>query len=153
MKTYSNKHHHPSPLFFFGAEGKIPYFTKLTSMKLNKYYLLTACLAVGSFAHAQVPVKGTVTDEHKKALAYTTVRLLRSDSTFVQGTVTDSIGCYRLENVQKGNYLLSLSSIGYEAKVYPFAVGDTEKGTSGCVPEGKQCTIGWSNCNRQFLYT
>ena len=53
--------------------------------------------------------------------------MLRSDSTFVQGTVTDSIGCYRLENVQKGNYLLSFSSIGYEAKVYPFAVGDTEK--------------------------
>ena len=96
-------------------------------MKLNKYYLLTACLAVGSFAHAQVPVKGTVTNEHKEALAYATVRLLRSDSTFVQGTVTDSIGCYRLENVQKGNYLLSFSSIGYEAKVYPFAVGDTEK--------------------------
>ena len=127
MKIYSNKHHHPSPLFFFGVEGKIPYFTKLTSMKLNKYYLLTSCLAVGSFTHAQVPVKGMVTDEHKEALAYTTVRLLRSDSTFVQGTVTDSIGCYRLENVQKGNYLLSFSSIGYEAKVYPFAVGDTEK--------------------------
>lgn len=96
-------------------------------MKLNKYYLLTSCLAVGSFTHAQVPVKGMVTDEHKEALAYTTVRLLRSDSTFVQGTVTDSIGCYRLENVQKGNYWLSFSSIGYEAKVYPFAVGDTEK--------------------------
>ena len=96
-------------------------------MKLTKLYLLTACLATGSFTHAQVPVKGMVTDEHKEALAYTTVRLLRSDSTFVQGTVTDSIGCYRLENVQKGNYLLSFSSIGYEAKVYPFAVGDTEK--------------------------
>lgn len=96
-------------------------------MKLTKLYLFTACLATGSFTHAQVPVKGMVTDEHKEALAYTTVRLLRSDSTFVQGTVTDSIGCYRLENVQKGNYLLSFSSIGYEAKVYPFAVGDTEK--------------------------
>ncbi len=98
-------------------------------MKLTKLYLLTACLATGSFTHAQVPVKGMVTDEHKEALAYTTVRLLRSDSTFVQGTVTDSIGCYRLENVQKGSYLLSFSSIGYEAKIYPFAVGgeDTEK--------------------------
>lgn len=111
-------------------------------MKLNKYYLLTSCLAVGSFTHAQVPVKGMVTDEHKEALAYTTVRLLRSDSTFVQGTVTDSIGCYRLENVQKGSYLLSFSSIGYEAKIYPFTVGGGRhgKGTSGCVPEGKQCT-------------
>lgn len=93
----------------------------------KKYYLLTACLAIGSFANAQVQVKGMVTDEHQKALAYTTVRLLFPDSTFVQGTTTDSIGCYRLENVRKGSYLLSLSSIGYEAEVYPFAVGDTEK--------------------------
>lgn len=88
---------------------------------------MTVCLAVGSFAQAQVIVKGTVTDEHKKALSYTTVRLLRPDSTFVQGTTTDSIGCYRLENVMKGTYLLSLSSIGYESKIYSFAVESTEK--------------------------
>lgn len=94
---------------------------------MKKYYLLTVCLAVGSFAQAQVIVKGTVTDEHKKALSYTTVRLLRPDSTFVQGTTTDSIGCYRLENVMKGTYLLSLSSIGYESKIYSFAVESTEK--------------------------
>ena len=71
-------------------------------MKLTKLYLLTACLATGSFTHAQVPVKGMVTDEHKEALAYTTVRLLRSDSTFVQGTVTDSIGWGRPGEGKKG---------------------------------------------------
>lgn len=95
-------------------------------MKFVKLYLLTVCLVVSSFFYAQVPVKGTVTDEYKKGIAYTTVRLLLPDSTFVKGTTTDSIGCYRLEDVLKGNYLLSLSSIGYETKVYSFAIGNTE---------------------------
>lgn len=95
-------------------------------MKFVKLYLLTVCLVVSSFSYAQVPVKGTVTDEYKKGIAYTTVRLLLPDSTFVKGTTTDSIGCYRLEDVLKGNYLLSLSSIGYETKVYSFAIGNTE---------------------------
>lgn len=88
---------------------------------------MTGCLSVSSFINAQVAVKGRIADESDKGLAYATVRLLCQDSTFVQGVVTDSIGLYKLENVQKGNYLLSLSSIGYEAKIYPFAVGDTEK--------------------------
>ena len=95
-------------------------------MKFVKLYLLTVCLVVSSFSYAQVLVKGTVTDEYKKGIAYTTVRLLLPDSTFVKGTTTDSIGCYRLEDVLKGNYLLSLSSIGYETKVYSFAIGNTE---------------------------
>jgi len=96
-------------------------------MEILKFCFLTGCLSVSSFINAQVAVKGRIADESDKGLAYATVRLLCQDSTFVQGGVTDSIGLYKLENVQKGNYLLSLSSIGYEAKVYPFAVGDTEK--------------------------
>lgn len=96
-------------------------------MEILKFCFLTGCLSVSSFINAQVAVKGRIADESDKGLAYATVRLLCQDSTFVQGVVTDSIGLYKLENVQKGNYLLSLSSIGYEAKVYPFAVGDTEK--------------------------
>ena len=96
-------------------------------MEILKFCFLTGCLSVSSFINAQVAVKGRIADESDKGLAYATVRLLCQDSTFVQGVVTDSIGLYKLENVQKGNYLLSFSSIGYEAKVYPFAVGDTEK--------------------------
>lgn len=96
-------------------------------MEILKFCFLTGCLSVSSFINAQVAVKGRIADESDKGLAYATVRLLCQDSTFVQGVVTDSIGLYKLENVQKGNYLLSLSSIGYEAKIYPFAVGDTEK--------------------------
>ena len=96
-------------------------------MEILKFCFMTGCLSVSSFINAQVAVKGRIADESDKGLAYATVRLLCQDSTFVQGVVTDSIGLYKLENVQKGNYLLSLSSIGYEAKIYPFAVGDTEK--------------------------
>lgn len=98
-------------------------------MEILKFCFLTGCLSVSSFINAQVAVKGRIADESDKGLAYATVRLLCQDSTFVQGVVTDSIGLYKLENVQKGSYLLSFSSIGYEAKIYPFTVGgeDTEK--------------------------
>ena len=64
-------------------------------------------------------VTGTVLNEKNEALPYVTVRLLKPDSTFVQGTSTDSLGVYSISFKQKGKFLLSISSIGYQAKVFP----------------------------------
>ncbi|WP_321332743.1 TonB-dependent receptor [uncultured Bacteroides sp.] len=67
-------------------------------------------------------IKGTVLDNNHKALPYVTVRLLNTDSTFVQGTHTDSLGVYSMSLKQQGNYLLCLSSIGYKTQVLPVEV-------------------------------
>lgn len=57
-------------------------------------------------------IRGTVLDANHQALPYVTVRLLQTDSTFVQGAYTDSLGVYSMDMKREGNYLLSLSCIG-----------------------------------------
>lgn len=50
------------------------------------------------------------------------MRLLNADSTFIQGTHTDSLGIYSLDVAHKGSYLLSASSIGYKSQILPVEV-------------------------------
>lgn len=68
---------------------------------------------------AQSKVEGRIVDEERKGLPYITVRILDSDSTFVYGTTTDSIGVFRAENIPSGNYIFLFSSIGYKNKMLP----------------------------------
>lgn len=83
-----------------------------------KRLLLLFCFLFGMIVcgYAQSRVKGCVTDENNNGLPYATVRLLDRDSVFVRGTATDSIGRFVLDGVEKGDYVLSFSSIGYQAK-------------------------------------
>lgn len=69
--------------------------------------------------YAQNKVTGCVNNVAKEAIPYVSVRLLRADSTFVKGAVTDSLGIFSLSDVQAGHYLLSFSSIGYKGRLYP----------------------------------
>lgn len=67
-------------------------------------------------------IEGTVSNEKQIPLPYVTVRVLNIDSTFVQGVHTDSLGIYSMDLKQKGNYLLSISSIGYKSQTVPIEV-------------------------------
>lgn len=68
---------------------------------------------LGNSMQAQNKLYGTV-ENNGKPLPYVTVRLLETDSTFVSGVTTDTLGKYVFSNIEKGNYLVALSSIGYK---------------------------------------
>lgn len=70
---------------------------------------------------------GRVVDKNEKGLPDVTIRLLQSDSTFVSGTITDSLGNYRLTNLKLQNYLLSVSSIGYVSRLIPISIHQKEQ--------------------------
>lgn len=72
--------------------------------------------------YAQYSINGKVLDEAKEGLPYVTVRLLKQDSAFVCGTATDSLGQYTLKEIKVGNFLLSISSIGYDSQLIPVYV-------------------------------
>lgn len=72
--------------------------------------------------HAQASIQGKVLDDMNQELPYATVRLLQQDSIFVSGVASDSSGIYRFKDINTGNYLLSISSIGYESVVIPVSV-------------------------------
>ena len=79
-------------------------------------YRLTFVLLIGliaTIAFAQNKISGKLSDhETREVLPYATVRLLQQDSTFVAGTVTDSLGYYRISDIKNGDYLLYFSTIG-----------------------------------------
>lgn len=62
-------------------------------------------------------IKGIVLNDNNIPLSYVTVRLLDSDSTFVAGTATDSLGNYQFSLEKKGKFLLSFSCIGYKSQI------------------------------------
>lgn len=92
-----------------------------------KSLLAFILLSYGSAIIAQNIVKGTIKGENSQEAIYASVRLLRPDSTFVQGVITDSIGNYRLSDVAAGDYLLSISSMGYVPQLHTLSVGNQEK--------------------------
>lgn len=87
-----------------------------------KTSILLIFIALGSLhLHAQYStITGKITDEKAQPMPYVTLQLTTPDSVFIQGTTTDEQGNYKLTEVGPGDYLLFLSSVGYEQKVYPF---------------------------------
>ncbi len=68
-----------------------------------------------SFVFSQEVYRGKVTDSRQQALENATVMVLQND-TMVDGTITDSHGIYRLENIRPGNYRLQVSMLGYKGE-------------------------------------
>ena len=78
---------------------------------------------LGNSMQAQNKLYGTV-ENNGKPLPYVTVRLLETDSTFVSGVTTDTLGKYVFSNIEKGNYLVALSSIGYKPRFIQIKMSD-----------------------------
>lgn len=72
-------------------------------------------MSVTAFAQERA-VKGIVIDGDSKEPAYqATVRLLKSDSTFITGAVTNEHGAFAINAPSNGDYIVKITSIGYEA--------------------------------------
>lgn len=87
---------------------------------------LCVCLMPGFSLYAQVRIHGKVTDLDNQPLAYSTVRLLKTDSAFISGTTTDTLGYYQFTNVQPDKYLLAFSTIGYKPQIIPASVSNQD---------------------------
>ena len=85
---------------------------------LRIFFLFVVCsctlLAVGQ------EISGNVYDQEGAPLPFSNVILLNTrDSSFVDGTVTDTKGYFSLPTVKEESYLLQVSSIGYNTKILP----------------------------------
>lgn len=69
-----------------------------------------------SLMQAQQQVSGTVRDSRSAGLPYVNMLLYRGEDTTIllKGTITDSVGYYRFEQLERGTYLLRAMFIGYE---------------------------------------
>ncbi len=62
-------------------------------------------------------LKGKVIDEENNPLPFASVTLLRNDSTFITGTVTDDNGAFLLDDMNDAGSMLRFSYIGYSEKL------------------------------------
>lgn len=85
------------------------------------------CLFVCLFnLQAQQILTGNIVDENEMELPYSNVQILSLDSIPLQGSTTDSLGCFTIRDVKAGEYLLSVSYIGYITQVIPFEMPTTD---------------------------
>lgn len=82
---------------------------------MKKGMLLALLLMIAAMAGAQKrEISGTLVDhDSKETVPMVTVQLLKMDSTFVTGTVTNDSGRFVLQAPANERYILKMSSIGY----------------------------------------
>ena len=86
-------------------------------MQTKRHILTLLAVLIYTFSHAQTySITGTLRDAKSgEPMAFTNCVLLRTaDSTFVAGSTTNDRGAMRFAAVDSGEYLLRISTIGYE---------------------------------------
>lgn len=78
-------------------------------------WIILLCGMTGGALAQNMEIKGFVRDaKNKEVLEFVNIVLQRGDSSFVAGTTTDEKGAFLLSKVQKGDYRLAISSLGYQ---------------------------------------
>lgn len=82
---------------------------------MRKGFLLAVLLLVTTMAFAQKrEISGFLVDsESKEPLAFATVQLLKMDSTFVEGALSNDSGKFVIHAPANEKYLLKVTSVGY----------------------------------------
>lgn len=106
-----------------------------------KRLILSLCLCVFALmAYSQnQKITGRVIDKDtKEGLIQATMQLLRKDSTYVAGVLTDEDGNFAMQVSEPGNYLLKITSVGYTTMVQNVTVAkdkETNLGTLVVSPD------------------
>lgn len=93
-------------------------------MRSYLFTLFLILLTTSAYAQRSVEITGTVIEKStNEPIEQATVRLLgEKDSSMIGGVATSSNGRFILKNIQKGNYLLHISFVGYEPLFQPLRI-------------------------------
>ncbi|RDC54915.1 TonB-dependent receptor [Pedobacter chinensis] len=86
---------------------------------MRKLLVLMACLMVCgvSFAQKLNKISGKIVDEKAVAVPFAIVRVLNfPDTTVVKSVATNSDGGFEITQLKNGNYILSISMVGFKSK-------------------------------------
>nr|WP_302348542.1 TonB-dependent receptor [uncultured Prevotella sp.] len=86
-------------------------------MKKSILTMLLLLVSIASFAQERL-VSGTIIDrDTKDPVEQVTVQLLKTDSTYVTGAISNEKGLFHLNAPENGKYLLKITSVGYKPTV------------------------------------
>ena len=86
-------------------------------MKKSILMMLLLLVSIASFAQERL-VSGAIIDrDTKDPVDQVTVQLLKTDSTYVTGAISNEKGLFHLNAPENGKYLLKITSVGYKPTV------------------------------------
>lgn len=100
---------------------------------MKKLILLSLMTVISMFVCAQNrTISGKLTDrDTKEGVMMATVQMLKADSTFVKGTLTNGSGEFSITAPDNGKYLLRFTSVGYTSIVKPVVISENKNRDMG----------------------
>lgn len=105
-----------------------------------KYYIFVLFIIIANTVYAQKPysVSGIIEDKEKQPIESATIRLLTpKDSTFIQGTVTNTKGHFSISTSKK-EILMEISFMGYKKKYENISLTKTKSLNLGTIQLSEQ---------------
>ena len=110
-------------------------------MKKSILTMLLLLMAMASFAQQRL-ISGQITDrDTKEAIEQVTVQLLKSDSTYVAGAISNENGLFHVTAPANGKYLLKISSVGYKSTVKHIQISDNKDLAMGKIVLGAEAIM------------
>lgn len=105
-------------------------------MKRTLFTMILLMTAVITFAQKRL-ISGEIIDrDTKEAAMQVTVQLLKTDSTFVGGTVSNENGLFSVKAPSNGKYLLKISSVGYTTQIKHIVIAEDKNLAMGKITMG-----------------
>lgn len=103
--------------------------------------MLLLLMAIASFAQQRL-ISGQITDrDTKEAIEQVTIQLLKSDSTYVAGAISNENGLFHVTAPANGKYLLKISSVGYKSTVKHIQISDNKDLAMGKIVLGAEAIM------------
>ena len=110
-------------------------------MKKSILTMLLLLMAIASFAQQRL-ISGQITDrDTKEAIEQVTVQLLKSDSTYVAGAISNEHGLFHVTAPANGKYLLKISSVGYKSTMKRIQISDNKDLAMGKIVLGAEAIM------------
>jgi hypothetical protein len=82
---------------------------------LTAFWLLLSIVSFG-----QYKVTGQISEDNKRVSGATILLLKGADSSLITSTLSTSTGAFTFQNINSGNYLVSVSMIGFQTTITAF---------------------------------
>ncbi len=102
-------------------------------MKRSILSMLLMLVAMASFAQERL-ISGKITDrDTKEPVEQVTIQLLKTDSTYVSGAISNEQGLFHVNAPANGKYLLKITSVGYKPTVKRIQISEDKNLAMGNV--------------------
>ena len=110
-------------------------------MKRSILSMLLMLVAMASFAQERL-ISGKITDrDTKEPVEQVTIQLLKTDSTYVSGAISNEQGLFYVNAPANGKYLLKITSVGYKPTVKRIQISEDKNLAMGNVVVGAEAIM------------